>query len=120
MIEEYEKKINYLYYLNRNLSSSIGSFNTLRGQLAGIVSKLEKENTKLETLVKNIGSYYTVDGLAIGDKISDNEDDIDSVISFINGIISGVDTKVSDIKKQIDSNNNSIWWYEKKLKELKG
>ena len=38
----------------------------------------------------------------------------------INGIISGVDTKVYDIKKQIDSNNNSIWWYEKKLKELKG
>ena len=120
MIEELQRIIDNLNYQISSLSSSIKSYNSLNAQLAGIVSSLKSESEKLDNFSNKVGNYYTVDELLINGKILDCKDNVDSVISYINGITSGINSKISDINSKIEKNKNSIWYYEKKLKEEKG
>ena len=119
MIEKYERIINNLSYEVYNLSSSISSFNSVKSQLADLITRLNKESNKVEKLANQVKAYYSVDGVGIDNKIMDNKEDIDSAISYINSIITGVDSKISDVNRKIDNNNDSIWYYKKKIKELK-
>ncbi len=119
MIDEYNRIINNLSYQNYNLSSSLSSYNDLKSQLAGLVSKLRKESNNLDNFANKVGAYYSVDNISIGDRVKDNKEDVDSVILYINGIISGIESKTSDINRKVDNNNNSIWYYRNKIRELK-
>ncbi len=120
MIEEYEKKINNYNYKNRNLNTSVNSLDSLKGQLSDIVTKLVKESIKLDSATNTVGYNYEVDDVSIVKIIVKNKSEVDSVVSYIKGIISGLDTEVSNINKQIESNNRSISYYKRLLKALKG
>ncbi len=120
MIEKYENIIDNLYYAIRQLNASIQSYNNMKRDLAEIRAKLEKESTSLDNFSRKVGNYYEIDGVSVGQKISANKDDVDAVISYIDGITLGIDGAVATANKQIDDNNGSIWWYKKKIKEEKG
>lgn len=119
MIEKYERIINNLSYEVYSLSSSISSFNSIKSQLVDLVTRLNRESGKIDKLANQVKAYYSVDEVGIDNKIMDNKEDIDSVISYINSIITGVDSKISDVNRQIDNDNDSIWYYKRKIKELK-
>ncbi|MBQ6285222.1 MAG: hypothetical protein IJK67_02795 [Bacilli bacterium] len=119
MIEEYQKIIDRLYYQNRDLSSSLQSLNNLNSKLLDFNVKLNRESTKLDSFANKVVSYYSIDEIAINKKIVKNKEDVDSVIAYVNGIVSGISENISSTSDKINNNKNKIKYYERKIKEKK-
>ena len=119
MIEEYVKSIDKLRYQNRSLISNLQSLSNLNSKLVNLTIKLTKESNALDSFANKIGNYYSIDDNPINSKIMNNKDDVDSVIEYINGIVSGINENIESTNRIINENKNRIKRYEKKAKAVK-
>ena len=119
MIEEYVKSIDKLRYQNRSLISNLQSLSNLNSKLVNLTIKLTKESNALDSFANKIGNYYSIDNNPINSKIMNNKDDVDSVIEYINGIVSGINENIESTNRIINENKNRIKLYEKKAKAVK-
>lgn len=119
MIEEYVKSIDKLRYQNRSLISNLQSLSNLNSKLVNLTIKLTKESNALDSFANKIGNYYSIDNNPINSKIMNNKDDVDSVIEYINGIVSGINENIESTNRIINENKNRIKRYEKKVKAVK-
>lgn len=119
MIEEYVKSIDKLRYQNRSLISNLQSLNDLNSKIIDLKIKLTKESKTLDSFANRVGTYYSIEDNPINFKIMNNKDDVDSVIEYINGIITGISESISSTTNKIENNKSKIKRYEKKVKEEK-